>query len=79
MSKPIRVLIVEDSENDALLLVRELRRGRFEPEFERVDTPESMTAAVAKGAAFYLTSSPFASAASGKNAAALQSSLEVGL
>jgi hypothetical protein len=27
MSQPIRVLIVEDSENDALLLVRELRRG----------------------------------------------------
>jgi len=49
MSKPIRVLIVEDSENDALLLVRELRRGGFEPEFERVDTPEAMTAALADG------------------------------
>jgi len=34
---------------------------------------------VEKGAAFYLTLSPFASAASGKNEAALQSSLEVGL
>jgi signal transduction histidine kinase/FixJ family two-component response regulator len=48
MSKPIRVLIVEDSENDALLLVRELRRGGFEPEFERLDTADSMARALAK-------------------------------
>lgn len=48
MSKPIRVLIVEDSENDALLLVRELRRGGFEPQVERVDTTDSMAAALAK-------------------------------
>jgi len=34
---------------------------------------------VEKGAAFYLTLSPFASATSGKNEADLQSSLEVGL
>jgi signal transduction histidine kinase/FixJ family two-component response regulator len=48
MGKPIRVLIVEDSENDALLLVRELRRGGFEPEFERLDTADSMVCALAK-------------------------------
>jgi signal transduction histidine kinase/DNA-binding response OmpR family regulator len=48
MSKTIRVLIVEDSENDALLLVRELRRGGFEPAFERVDTADAMAAALAK-------------------------------
>jgi signal transduction histidine kinase len=48
MGKPIRVLIVEDSENDALLLLRELRRGGFEPEFERVDTADSMVRALAK-------------------------------
>ena len=47
MSKPLRVLIVEDSENDALLLVRELRRGGFEPKIERVDTAEAMSAALA--------------------------------
>lgn len=47
MSRPIRVLIVEDSEDDATLLVRELRRGGFEPEFMRLDTPEAMTAALA--------------------------------
>jgi diguanylate cyclase (GGDEF)-like protein len=49
MSKPIRVLIVEDSENDARLLIRELRRGGFASEFERVDTAEAMAAALANG------------------------------
>jgi signal transduction histidine kinase/FixJ family two-component response regulator len=48
MGKPIFVLIVEDSENDALLLVRELRRGGFASEFERVDTAEAMAAALAE-------------------------------
>jgi GAF domain-containing protein len=48
MSKPIRVLIVEDAENDALLLVRELRRGGFEPKFERVETAEAMARALAE-------------------------------
>ena len=47
MSKTIRVLIVEDSENDTLLLVRELRRSGFELEFERVDTAQAMAAALA--------------------------------
>ena len=46
MGKPIRVLIVEDSENDALLAVRALWRGGFEPAFERVDTAEAMAAAL---------------------------------
>ena len=44
---PLRVLIVEDSEDDALLLLRELRRGGYEPEYERVDTPEAMEKALA--------------------------------
>jgi signal transduction histidine kinase/DNA-binding response OmpR family regulator len=46
VSKPLRILIVEDSENDALLLVRQLRRDGFEPEFKQVDTPSSMAAAL---------------------------------
>ena len=46
MGTPIRVLIVEDSEDDTLLLVRELKRGGFDPIFERVDTPEAMAAAL---------------------------------
>ncbi|MHB0911877.1 MAG: PAS domain-containing protein [Armatimonadota bacterium] len=43
---PLRVLIIEDSENDTLLLVRELKRGGYEPAYERVDTPEAMSAAL---------------------------------
>jgi signal transduction histidine kinase len=35
---PLRVLHVEDSEADALLVMRELRRGGFDPTTERVDT-----------------------------------------
>ena len=38
MKTPLRVLIVEDSHDDTLLLVRELRRGGFAPKFKRVDT-----------------------------------------
>ena len=45
---PLRVLIVEDSENDALLLEIELQRAGYEPVCERVDTRESMTAALAR-------------------------------
>ena len=36
------MLLVEDSENDAMLLLRELRRGGYEPLHERVHTPEGM-------------------------------------
>jgi len=46
MSKRLRVLMVEDSENDALLLLRGLSRGGFEPEFERVETSKAMAAAL---------------------------------
>ncbi|HPC77096.1 MAG TPA: response regulator, partial [bacterium] len=49
MPTPLRVLIVEDSEDDALLLVRELKRGGYETTFERVDTPELMSVALSKG------------------------------
>jgi CheY-like chemotaxis protein len=40
--RPLRILIVEDSENYALLLLRELRRRGYEPEHQRVRTPEAM-------------------------------------
>ena len=46
MSKPLRVLIVEDVENDALLVIRELERGGYDVTPERVDTAEGMTAAL---------------------------------
>ncbi len=48
MRRPLRVLLVEDSELDAILLTRALERGGFAPTTERVDTPEAMQAALAK-------------------------------
>ncbi|MHB1141070.1 MAG: putative bifunctional diguanylate cyclase/phosphodiesterase [Sulfuricaulis sp.] len=44
MSRSLRTLIVEDSENDAMLLVKELQRGGYEAVFARVDTRETMHA-----------------------------------
>ena len=46
MTKPLRALIVEDSEDDTELLLRELRRGGYDPIHTRVDTPEAMNAAL---------------------------------
>jgi len=46
MSKPLRVLIAEDSEDDALLVVREFERGGYDVTFERVETAEAMNAAL---------------------------------
>ncbi len=46
MDRPLRVLIVEDSEDDAELLLCELRGGCYDPVYERVDTPDAMIAAL---------------------------------
>lgn len=46
MGRPLRALIVEDSERDAELLLRELRRGGFDVHFERVDTAAAMSTAL---------------------------------
>ncbi len=48
MTTPLQVLIVEDSENDALLMIRELRRGGYEPIYERVETRAAMQSALDK-------------------------------
>jgi two-component system cell cycle sensor histidine kinase/response regulator CckA len=48
MDAPLRVLIVEDSEDDALLIERELRRTGYEPVVERVDTAQAFSAALTK-------------------------------
>jgi signal transduction histidine kinase len=47
MGEPLRVLIIEDSEDDAVLLVRELRREGYDPTVERVETAEAMADALA--------------------------------
>jgi PAS domain S-box-containing protein len=46
---PIRVLVVEDAEDDVALLARALRRGGYAPVIERVETPEAMSAALDRG------------------------------
>jgi len=46
MAKPLRVLFVEDRETDVDLLVLELRRGSYDLTQERVETPESLSAAL---------------------------------
>lgn len=50
MAAPLRVLLVEDSEDDALLLLRELSKGGYVPEPARVDTVEALEAALAREA-----------------------------
>ncbi len=46
MSQPLRVLIVEDSEDDMVLLLRQLRHGGYAPTWQRVDTATAMAAAL---------------------------------
>ncbi|MDZ4402454.1 PAS domain S-box protein [Prosthecobacter sp.] len=38
MPQPLRVLIVEDNPNDAELVLRDLRRAGFDPDWQRVET-----------------------------------------
>ena len=46
MGIPLRVLIIEDSEEDTQLLLRELRRGGYDVEAQRVETAEAMQSAL---------------------------------
>lgn len=41
-NRSLRVLIVEDSEEDALLLIRNLKKGGYNPVYERVETASLM-------------------------------------
>ncbi len=49
MTEQLRVLIVEDSENDARLVEHELRRGGFDVKTSRVDTDAELREALARG------------------------------
>lgn len=49
MARPLRVLLVEDVEHDAELLLRELDRGGFAVNAERVETAAGLTEALARG------------------------------
>src|SRR5215211_6525256 len=48
MTDVLRVLFVEDSEYDTQVLLRELRRGDYEVEHERVETRQAMQAALSQ-------------------------------
>jgi putative nucleotidyltransferase with HDIG domain len=48
MGVPLRLLIIEDSEDDARLLLREIQRGGYEVESERVETADAMQAALTR-------------------------------
>jgi putative nucleotidyltransferase with HDIG domain len=44
----LRILLVEDSEDDAQLLLREIKRAGYDLEFERVETANAMQTALAR-------------------------------
>jgi len=46
MFHPIRILIIEDYEDDCLLILRELRKGGFEPSHLRIESKVEMEAAL---------------------------------
>jgi len=47
--RPLKVLLVEDSEDDALLVALELRRGGYGPEVTRVQSATDLQAALQQG------------------------------
>ena len=49
MPTPLHVLIVDDSPSDTDLVLHELRRGGYDPIFERVETQDATAAALARG------------------------------
>jgi len=49
MGEPLRALIVEDNEDDALLMVKTLEAGGFAPEYTRIETAEAMRRALEEG------------------------------
>ncbi|MCB9561849.1 MAG: response regulator [Kofleriaceae bacterium] len=48
MSRPLRVLFIEDTEDDMLLVLRELRRGGFAPDWLRVQDAAELSTALAE-------------------------------
>jgi DNA-binding NtrC family response regulator len=48
MGKPLSVLLIEDSEDDATLIVHELEHGGYDVDFVRVDTTAAVRNALSK-------------------------------
>jgi two-component system cell cycle sensor histidine kinase/response regulator CckA len=49
MPAPLRVVVIEDSDDDTALLLRELQRGGYELTWARVETAEGLRATLAQG------------------------------
>jgi PAS domain S-box-containing protein len=45
-AQSLRVLMVDDSENDVLLIIRELKKGGYNPSYERVETAATLKKAL---------------------------------
>jgi DNA-binding response OmpR family regulator len=50
MSTPLRVLLIEDSEDDAQLVLRELRRSGYDPTWERLESATAVDDAIERQA-----------------------------
>lgn len=48
MNKEIRVLVVEDSEDDTMLIIREIKSSGYEPIFKRVENAIDMRNALSE-------------------------------
>lgn len=48
MAEHLDVLLIEDSEDDAMLIVRELKHGGFDVDFERLDTSDGIRDALVR-------------------------------
>jgi len=48
MNNALKLLVVEDSENDVLLLIRVLRREGYTPDFLRVETANELIETLTK-------------------------------
>lgn len=46
MEKPLRVLLIDDSADDAKIVVRELKHGGYEPDYDLVDSADTVRAAL---------------------------------
>lgn len=42
MGEQLRALLIEDSEDDAMLIVNELKNGGYEVDYERIDTSDAI-------------------------------------
>lgn len=47
MGVPLRVLVIEDSDDDTALVLRELKRAGYDLDFTRVDSPDTLKASLA--------------------------------